>query len=188
MEAPFVRKHCFSDVCEAGQVKSGSSSSSKHTSGDAKSNERELIMAYIYIFIKCFEGFSRLKLSGLMESSLQTGRIPQTLLEMFHNHFIPAEAPEHQINQRWFHQPHIFGVWSADLTVQWNHSLYHSHPRLIPQREYPSDILGVYLNWLLLLAVEAKEKRWNRGGNESRHKKKRTYLKLWITGAKDAIS
>lgn len=80
--------------------------------------------------------FPCLKFSGLTASSLQTGHIPQPLLEISHNHSTPAEAPDHQIDETSFHHPHVFAVWSADLNVQQNRPLH-----LIPQREYPSDIL-----------------------------------------------
>lgn len=113
--------------------------------------------SYFFIFCLMPSPFPCLKFAGLTESSLQTGHIPQPAFEIFHNHFSPAEAPEHQINRRSLDQPHVFGVWSADLNVQWNHS-----PYLIPGLSHRENIpqissLRVYLNWLSPFAVKAKK-------------------------------
>lgn len=135
MGAPSIHKHCFS---EASRVKSGSSSSRQHTRCPAKSDEPELMMTRTHI--SSFWRFPCLKFSGLTASSLQTGHIPQPLFGIFHNHFTPAEAPEHQINKRSFHHPYVFWGLTSWLECAAK-SFPVPHPRLVPQREYPSDIL-----------------------------------------------
>lgn len=130
--------------------------------------------------------FPCLKFSGLTASSLQPGHIPQPLLEISHNHFTPAEAPDHQIEKSSFHHPHVFAVWSAELNVQWNRPL-HLIPGLSHRENIPQiSSSRVYLNGLYPPQLkQQKKKRWNKGGDESRHfKNKKTYLKLnyWRKG------
>lgn len=117
MQAPFIRKHYFGDVCEASQVKSGSSSSAKHTCYTAKSIECEQIKARSHILLLIFffylmhSPFPCSKFAGLTASSLPTGRIPQPLFEIFRSHFAPTEAPD----QRSLGQRYVFGVWTDSM-------------------------------------------------------------------------
>lgn len=114
MQAPFIPKHYFGDVCEASQVKSGSSSSPEHTCYTAKSIQCEQIKARSHILISFFYLMHSpspwLKFAGLTESSLPAGHIPQPLCEIFHSHLAPTEAPEHQTNRRSLGQRYVFGV------------------------------------------------------------------------------
>lgn len=181
MQASSLHKHYFSDVCEASQVKSGSSSLWKHTRCSAKSDAPELIM-------------SRSHISSFLPNAWTISMFKVFKLGTFHNRCCksPITTPLQQRHLIIKSKKHPFITLTFLLFDQltWMCS---EIVLCISSQAYPTERISLRYPpaefiWTDFTPLSWSRKRWNKGGSDSRHLKKRRLTLNWITGTKDAIS